>query len=284
MTTAVPATAEAQWWGWGWNWGWEPAYYQPASPWVSYYPGSSRGSACCCDPCGCNPCCDPCGGACSPCGSACGPGGCAGGNCAYDAPAGSAPLPDPNIDARPRPSDPAPARPRATDDAPPFEPPTRGTDPRTPSRGTDPLPSRTRGFDDIDPFDPGAGGTPRGGTGTGGTIRDGSTAPAGGVRPFGTGGTRDQLLDPGTDSSFDANKPDLDNAEDAGSVIPQRSPAATPTIDDSAKPDNGPKLDAKSTSSPVVEKTRLARLDRTHVIAAPQPRQWSAVESRVVRK
>lgn len=285
LTLSLPSAADAQWFGWGWNWGWEPAYYEPATPWVSYYPGRFYGSTsyyapgggygdpCCgCAPCGCNPCCDPCG--CSPCGSACGPGGCPGGACGYEAPAGNAPIPDRNSDTPPpRPDTSTPARDRDMDDAPPFERPTTPEEPR--GRGFDsidtdtPFPERTRGSQ---------GGASSGTGSSGNPVRDNSTAPAGGTArpraPFGTDGS-DPLRDPANDGSFDVKKPNLDGASET--VIPQRSPAATPAIDET-----GPNLDAKSTSAPVAPRSRLARLDRTNSGRATEA--WSAVEARVVRK
>ena len=117
LTSALPSTAEAQWFGWGWDWGWGPGYYEPAGAWTSYYPGSyayggyggGYGSyyapgGCCAPACGCDPCCSPCGpcGSCGACGlRSCAGGNCAGGNCAYDAPANGAPIPDPNADMPP---------------------------------------------------------------------------------------------------------------------------------------------------------------------------------------
>ncbi|HUQ68349.1 MAG TPA: hypothetical protein VM165_02430 [Planctomycetaceae bacterium] len=320
MTLALPASADAQWFDW--NWGWGQDYYQPAGAWTSYYPGSYGYSGYgggyyapggCCNPCACNPCCDPCGG--SACGAGgCASGNCAGGNCAYDAPAGGAPVPDPNVDTPPLRSRTAPTpRTRSGDpaDAPTFESPTRGTDPAdgtTPfpprSRSTnplddvEPLPRRNRSIDSADPADTGTDpfdrdGT-RGGTGTGAgsrNFRDNSTAPTGGTRPRTGTGSDGGLLDPANDPDFGGSKK-IEIPEAEGTVIKPRTPAKTPAVDDGKDAGvDGPRLDLKATSAPVVPKTRLASHARNATVAAPRTartpviRDWSAAmnDARVVR-
>jgi hypothetical protein len=323
LTAVWPTSASAQWYdGWGWGWG---GWNEPG--WTSYYPGSYGygytasyggggyyGPGGCCDPCACNPCgCNPCGGgACGLGGCAsgncaggnCANGNCAGGNCAYDAPANGAPVPDPNTNTDSPPlrnrTTPTPRSPAVDpNDNRTFETPMRNTDPmdeieRTVPRSRSTTPPRARPFESTDPgtgssdpFDttnPSRSGTD--GTSSGRNFRDNSTAPAGGTaRPSGS----DPLRDPATDGGFEGSrKPELPTGTET--VIPKRKPAETQDIQDGSDADtNGPRLDLKATTSPIVPKTRLAGHSRTVTSArtakTPVLNDWSAAmaEPRTLR-
>lgn len=247
---------------------------------------------CGCDPCGCSPCGGSCGG-CDSCGS-CGMGGCSSGNCANGncglnaAPADMAPRPeDPN--SLPQPStNPAPSSndrvpPRRTfdnepsgTDAPMYEPP--ATNPMV-----DPmLDPATDGFGPTNPGRTNPGTSPRpfgGGSG----IRTNEPAPADGSfpsrttprRPAPTSAPTEDPLDPASNpvDGFGASKPVLPGESATGSPMTPAPADAIEVQEPEANNEDlnrGPRLDLKSTTAPVVPKTRLAVQPRGQTVAAQQ--------------
>lgn len=200
------------------------------------------------------------------------------------APAGSGPIPDPNTSApTPRTPESRPATPRTYEnsDAPAFTAPRRTT----------PM---------VDPMDePLGGGLP--------SESSGRSAPPPSRTPLPTDDNfrsrtppsrspaptdpLDNTIDPASNpGGFGAGKLELPAVP---TVIPQRSPADEVPVNESdvanepplapeTQPQDGPSLDLKTTTAPVVSKSRVAstsRLTASRMVRQPRPetREWSVV-------
>ena len=282
-----------------------PSYYGPSAGCCGASCGScqSNYAGCGCDPCGCNSCgSGACGLGCNSCGGGCADGSCGGGNCNLNmAPAGNAPVPDPNLNrpTTPANSTPEPVRPgRRTfeNDTPRYEPPSRN-----PAPMTDPMPAApmTDPMTDAPLFPE---------TGRPATRPPSRTAPPAATEPMEDGfrsrvpAPTTPLDDPGNvdpTSGFSAGKPELPaGTEGAVPALPTpavpmdetTSPKAAPAAETTPAEANSVNLDGQMTSAPVVLKSRLVL---NGDFAAPKVvrtqtrirNEWSAapVDARVVR-